>query len=319
MKWVLTGTNGFIGQALSRSLECSNCMWWRLDYRQFCETEQRLVLCDQTGSEICDDLDVVLEGAVVVHCAAIAHDPVFYEERSQIITVNFEKVIELYECLDGYNIKKFIFTSSIGVLGDVSQSSKSLSVLDQANPTSFYAWTKKQAEDGLREKTLSSAKAQILVMRLPVVYGSGAPGNMARLVYLCDKNWPIPVSRAKSRKSFLSISFLIKNIIEHGWRDGCHGSRFVVEHLCDPRPVSVAELIMCIRSRLGRCPRVFYVPSWLDLLLGLIPKIGSSYKRLNANLVMEPTAVPDSSDYDSFGFHAKDVDDMIAHFRGERL
>lgn len=108
----------------------------------------------------------------IVHVSGIVHQRksnVSYEEYYQ---VNVENTYKLASLAKAAGVKQFIFLSTMAVYGDkVSRISKD----NIPNPTSDYGKTKLLAENRLLE--LSDNSFKIAIIRPPMVYGKGCPGN----------------------------------------------------------------------------------------------------------------------------------------------
>jgi nucleoside-diphosphate-sugar epimerase len=103
-------------------------------------------------------------------------------------------------------VKRFIFISSIGVLGNAS--SKKFSETSPVMPHSSYAESKLQAELELIN-IASKTGLEVVIIRPVLVYGAGAPGNFGKLVSLVTKAPMLPFALCHNKRSFISVDNLV--------------------------------------------------------------------------------------------------------------
>jgi UDP-glucose 4-epimerase len=122
-----------------------------------------------------------------------------------------------------------------------------------------------------------------VALRLPLTYGPGVKGNLARLAALAASPWPLPLGGLAVRRSVLSLENLISALdcVLH-----------IETHLrcpiliADPEPVSVAEIVTIFRRAQGRSPALLPVPAFM--LKAAAQALGRSeeYERLSQPLVV---------------------------------
>lgn len=120
---------------------------------------------------------------VVFHVAGVAHisfdpklEPLYYK-------VNRDLAVETAKKAKDEGVKQFIFMSSIIVYGDIGNTT----LIDRNTkpaPNNFYGLSKLQAEEQI--KNLASERFKIVVLRPPMIYGSGSKGNYTRLSKLAQ-------------------------------------------------------------------------------------------------------------------------------------
>lgn len=113
---------------------------------------------------------------VVIHVAAIVHKKENLEMQELYQKVNSIFPVEVAKKAKESGVKKFVFLSSMAVYGKIASPIK-----NDANlaPVTIYGKSKLQAEKKLFK--LADDKFQIVVLRPPMVYGKGCPGNYGRL------------------------------------------------------------------------------------------------------------------------------------------
>jgi nucleoside-diphosphate-sugar epimerase len=95
------------------------------------------------------------------------------------------------------------------------------------------------------------------ILRPVIVYGPGAKANIALIMRIAALPLPLPFGAFKNQRSLLALDNLINAVMI--CLDGAEtlNQTFVV---CDPAPISLAEMLATLREAAGRPPRLFPVP-----------------------------------------------------------
>lgn len=262
MKALVTGASGFIGrhvvdELLRRSIKV------RVVCRQDTASAStvdgvEVVRLSGAGSATTDWVDAVAGCSVVIHLAGRAHilrDSNEDQVRSfQLANVEFTRACSKAAVSAG--VKRFIFMSSIGVHGGASgaQPIRVQSVIKPHNP---YACSKADAERALTE-VVNGSDMELTVLRPPLVYGPGAPGNFGALVSAIERGWPIPLgSVTKNRRSFVAIDNLVALIVASINHPAAANKTFLVS---DGEDLSTADLLRRLGVAMGRPARLLPVP-----------------------------------------------------------
>jgi len=170
MKALVTGERGYIGTRLCEYLNKEGIFTARVSARGGISPE-KLIGCD-----------------VLVHAAALVHQTdknIPYEKYLEINTVLTRNIADAAVTA---GVGHFIFFSTMAVFeGHRFNNGAYISDRTDVSFTSPYASTKYGAEELLKEygRTMT-----VSVLRPPLVYGKGSPGNFGRLIKLSKK---IPV------------------------------------------------------------------------------------------------------------------------------
>lgn len=207
---LVTGASGFLGGALCKVL--SEKMTVRGTVRASSMPNKHegveLVAGELSGNF---DWSVVLEGVTaIVHCAARVHVMRDSAENplEEFRTVNVDGTLNIARQAAVAGVKRFVFISSIGVNGGETFG-KPFSAEDIAAPHTPYAVSKYEAEQGLRALAEESGM-EVVIIRPPLIYGPGAPGNFASLKKLLASGIPVPLGSAtKNRRSFVYLGNLV--------------------------------------------------------------------------------------------------------------
>lgn len=264
-KVVVTGAGGFVGRSLVGAL--SQLPQWsvtavsRNAYFGLGDRRVRYMRINAVDGFTC--WSSILSGQdVVVHVAAVAHQlgnsrDVLDEYRR----VNVDGTLNLARQAIAADVKRFVFISSIGVNGNAS--STPFRVADCENPQNPYALSKLEAEKGLAS-LMSEGRGELVIIRPPMIYGFGAPGNFERLVKLVRLGLPLPFKSLSNRRSFVAIDNLIDLISACLNNPRAAGQVFMVS---DGEDISTSEFIKSVANSLGISVRLFSVPPALLWLM----------------------------------------------------
>jgi len=233
---------------------------------------------DTDWGEGLEDVDAVL------HLAGIAHvkDP----SESTVAAfqqVNVDGTLQLAQQALGAGVRHFIFMSSIGVNGNANL--RPFSSENTPSPKEAYAKSKLHAEFGLKSLCAAAPMAYTIV-RPPLVYGPGAPGNFGLLSTIVSKEMPLPLSGIPNRRSFVSVWNLADLLVHCLLREESRGKTFVVR---DGQDVSTSTFLKMIGEASGHKVRLIRVPHpVLKLGATLLGKRGM-YDKLFDSLQVDDT------------------------------
>jgi UDP-4-keto-D-FucNAc 4-reductase len=254
---LVTGASGFIGRALVAALAGQGRPVVAASRRPF-DLPQGAKLLVTGGAE--DDEAQVRRALsstdVVVHAAGRAH-------RGGGLA-DFEPDIELgvrWARLSAeQGVRRFIQMSSIGVLGTRTFSNPFTEDTPPA-PREPYAKVKLDTEQAI-QRELASATTEWVILRPPMVYGPGAPGNFARLVHAVQRGWPLPFAAVSNRRNLVAIDNLVAAILRCAEHEQAARQVFLV---ADDEAISTAQLVTLIARGLGVPAHTLHVPPpWLD-------------------------------------------------------
>lgn len=284
MKRVLvTGANGFVGGALCRHLQgCGRKVRGavRRNRSQVPREVETLAVGDIDGTT---DWQSCLNGVdSVVHCAARVHvmKEIASDPQAAFRRVNVDASRRLAEQAVEAGVGHFCFLSSIGA---------TLAATD-ARRSSPYQQSKLDAEIALQDIARNSGMT-LVILRPPLVYGDGAPGNFQRLAALIATGWPLPLASLANRRSMLFVGNLA-GAVEAALR--CEASPATALELSDGEDLSTAELARRIGRACGRPARLFPVPPTLLRLAGRLLGRGAAVESLTGTLTINNTAVHES-------------------------
>jgi len=154
-------------------------------------------------------------------------------------------------------VRRFIFMSSIAVMGTSSDAPFDAAM--EPDPQTDYGRSKLEGERAL-ERELAGSETDWCILRPPVVYGPGNPGNMERLLRLIGLGIPLPFGAIRNRRSFMYIDNLIDAVLTVLRHPAPIRARFV---LGDATNLATPELVSALAVASGRRVRQWPVPVWV--------------------------------------------------------
>lgn len=267
---LITGANGFVGRALCAGMLLQG---WQIAGGVRCQRQLpagvRTVVVGSINGETdwLDALDGVNE---VIHLAArvpVMNDTAV-DPLAEFRKVNVDGTLNLARQAAKAGVKRFIFFSSIGVLGSETLLSP-FSELSEPNPHSDYAVSKLEAEEGLK-KICAETGMEFVIIRPPLIYGASAPGNFARLLRLVNLSLPLPLGAINNQRSMVSLENLVDFVNLCIIHPKAANQIFLV---ADGTDVSTPKLIRLLGEGMGKSVRLAPVPvKLLELVASVIGK-----------------------------------------------
>lgn len=274
LKILITGSDGFVGARLSAYLEAQGHNILRVTRSG--TSRGAIAIGDIAEYQGWPSL---LQGVdCVIHCAARAH--VLNEESADPLTAyrntNVVATERLVKAAIEQKVRRFIFLSSIGVLGTNSNGRVPFSELDECLPSEAYSISKLEAEKLIKELCCQTALEYVIV-RPPLVYGPGSKGNFLALIGYVKRRLPFPIFAPRNRRSLIALDNLINFISlcsdESKSKDAANQT-FLIS---DEEVVSTVELLRLLSETYGKDLRVPSVPY---CLMKLLAQVGGKSSRL---------------------------------------
>jgi nucleoside-diphosphate-sugar epimerase len=287
MRVLVTGATGFIGAKLVDFLSLSGdyevVALVRSDKDRHARENVDYIVGDLM--QISDWQDVLSDIDIVVHSAGRAHimndqsdDPL-----AEFRALNTDATLKLAHVSSSYGIKRFIYLSTLKVLGEYTERGKAFSFDSRFDPVDSYAVSKFEAEVGLRELTKNQS-LETVIIRPPLVYGAGVKGNFKRLLNLVKWPIPLPFGAIYNSRSMVSVENLVDLIGTCLWHPNAANSIFLVS---DGQDLSTTDLISLIAKTGGYNIKNIKVPLiLLKFTLLCAGKIGF-YDRLCRSSVVD--------------------------------
>ncbi|MGJ7457436.1 NAD-dependent epimerase/dehydratase family protein [Halomonas sp. RA08-2] len=256
MKILITGASGFVGRHLFGHLMVTPGLVVEGTSRREDVAVLGKPLLRCAGLSATTHWGELLAGVdVVVHSAARAH--VMNDVSDELRVANVDGTLNLARQAAEAGVKRLVFLSSIGVNGNHNQ--RPFTEGDAPQPAEPYAESKLQAERGLHQ-VAEETGLEVVIIRPPLVYGPGAPGNFGLLTRVVEKRLPLPLGDTGNRRSLVSIWNLVDLLTLCLDHPAAAGETFVV---CDAEEVSTSELLRKIGQAAGKPARLFWLPRGL--------------------------------------------------------
>lgn len=288
MTCLLTGASGFIGSALLRTAQLRGLA--------IKPVFRRAVASDGVWPEaviqpaIAGDTDwqSALAGVqVVIHAAARAHvmREAAVDPLAEFREVNVEGTLNLARQAAAAGVRRFVFISSIGVNGGQTFG-QPFTAADAPAPAEPYAVSKLEAERGLLALAASPAgrEMEVVIIRPPLVYGPGAPGNFGRLVAAVHKGICLPLGAVHNRRTLVALDNLVDLILLCTHHPAAANQVLLAG---DAEDLSTTELLRRIGAALGRPARLLPVPvELMEFCAGLLGR-RATVRKICGNLQVD--------------------------------
>ena len=283
-KILVTGASGFIGQSLCETLSKSGRLVLgavrNLNSILINKNIKYIPVGDIAFKKNWKDLLVDVDG--IIHCAGKVHKMIDNKNLDAYSLANINGTKYLAEQAAEVGVKRLVFLSSVKVNGESTDqiAKQKFSHKDKSNPNDSYAISKLEAEKALWEIS-SRTGLEIVVVRLPLVYGYGSKGNLARLIKIVKSGIPLPLSLIKNQRSMIGIDSTIDLLIRCIDYPKASGKTFLAS---DDEDLSTPELIKLIASSMRKKANLFPFPISMLKFLGSVFGRSEEINRLVGSL-----------------------------------
>ena len=125
---------------------------------------------------------------------------------------------------------------------------------------------------------------EVVIIRPPLVYGSGVKANFLGLLKLADTMIPLPFGSIDNKRSMIYVENLVDFISECIYHPAAANQTFLVS---DEQDVSLSQLIHTMRSFFGRPTRLFPVPVFVFRCLAEVTRKSPLIDRLVGDLQID--------------------------------
>ena len=279
MKRVLiTGASGFIGSHLVRDLLRSG-----VEVRALCRrsnAEKRWpVGVEVVGGDVRDEIAMkraASEVDTIFHLASKVHESIdrsaSFEEYK---AVNVTGTCNLLEGAVAGGARGFILFSSVKAMGERTESCQDEAALPR--PETPYGKSKLEAER-LVLKYGSRYDLHVSCLRLPLVYGPGQKGNLARMFAAIDRGSFPPLPEFGNRRSMVHVDNVVQAALLAATHPAARGQCYIVT---DGLDYSTRELYELIAAALKKPIARWRIPAVVLRVLAKVGDIGESVLRRN--------------------------------------
>lgn len=271
MKLLITGSNGFVGRALTTRLERDGHTLVKAT---------RDVIGDIDGAT--DWTALLADCEAVVHLAARVHimNDTAEDPLRECRKTNTEASVNLARQAAQAGVKRFVFISTAKVHGEGRDAPYGES--DTPVPFDAYATSKWEAEQQLA-KVAADTGMELVILRPPLVYGPQVGANFLKLMGLVARSVPLPLGAIHNRRSMVFISNLVDAICQSISHPKAAGHTFLVS---DGQDVSSAQLVQLLANALGKRAWLIPVPVVILKLAGTLLGKQAQIERLTGSFAV---------------------------------
>lgn len=196
---LITGSSGYVGSHLADNLEqlgnkvsrlnLKNTLWKELDFKQY---------------------------DAIIHTAALVHNNDPNAQLAEYFRVNMHLTFNLAMEAKKCGVKHFVFMSTMAVFGEDGKIGEMVELTNPTNlkPVTNYGISKAKAEAKIRE--IADDNFKVAIIRPPMIYGVGSPGNFTKLIKVAKRLPIIPnLSNARSALYIKHLEQFVNEIIKH--------------------------------------------------------------------------------------------------------
>lgn len=263
MKVLLTGSSGFVGQALLARLASQPALDLVAVSRRpvfglpasVAHTQVADIAANTAWQPVLQGVQVVIHAAARVH---VMNDKVA-DPLAEFRKVNVDGTLNLARQAVIAGVKRFIFISSIKVNGESTAPGKPYSAESQPAPVDPYGISKLEAELALRALAAETG-LEVVIIRPPLVYGPGVKANFRSMMRWLSKGIPLPLGAIHNRRSLVALDNLVDLIATCTEHPAAANQTFLVS---DGEDLSTSQLLRRMGGALGRPARLLPIPAWL--------------------------------------------------------
>lgn len=247
MKLFVTGSESFIGKRLFQ--RCKELGIEAIGVDSVVGDKSRTTKADIRDATIAD---LIPDGSLIVHLAAISRDPDCHADPRNAFDVNVNGTLNIASAAEKRNAKQFIFASSEWVYGDVSNDEVQLedNPINVTTMKSEYALTKIVGEQCL--KTTCKIPA-VTVLRFGIVYGPRTSNWSAveALFNAVREKDLVSVGSLATGRRFIHVDDIVSGILKSVGRTG-----FEIFNLSGDKIIILGDIIKESSEILGKHPKI---------------------------------------------------------------
>lgn len=289
---LVTGANGFVGNALCQALAREGHR-----VRGAVRNAARSSSSDAAVAELIAVGDIgpatdwhaaMADVDRVVHLAARTHVPrdTGVEALAQYRHVNVEATRRLAQTAARCGVKRFVFVSSVKVNGE-STGVQPFTESDAPRPEDAYGISKWEAEQAIWQIAAQSG-LEAVVLRPPLAYGPGVKGNFLHLLQAVARGWPLPLGSIRNRRSLVFVANLVDAIITAASSPAAAGNAYLVS---DGEDVSTPDLVRALAKALAVPARLYPCPMALLKFGAVMVGRTAAVSRLTGSLQIDSSKI----------------------------
>lgn len=284
-RFLVTGSNGFVGKALCAELhERAFTVRAALRSANLLVENAEVVAVGGINGDTCWD-DTLKGITAVVHLAARVHvmEDNSADPLAEFRRVNVAGTEHLARSAAACGVKRFVYVSSIKVNGEATDGARRFSETDSPDPQDPYGISKLEAEQALH-RVAAETGLEVVIVRPPLVYGAGVKGNFAQMIKVLSKGIPLPLASVKNLRSLIYVGNLVDALILCATHPAATGQTYLV---CDGEDISTSDLLRQLGAAMGHPARMLPCPQALLKLAGRMTGKAGQIDRLLGSLQVD--------------------------------
>ncbi|WP_166112039.1 NAD-dependent epimerase/dehydratase family protein [Pseudoalteromonas sp. Z9A5] len=259
-KVLVTGASGFVGQFLSNDKRAQKFYFLSQKSSQNSNWYKTKDFSAENDINFNVSLNKI---SVVIHLAAVAHK--YDVNEDYIHKVNHKAALGLAKQAADAGVRRFIYLSTVSVYGNQAH----IDINVELNPIDYSSKVRVDVENELI-KLGSNTGMEIVIIRSPLIYGKGAPGNFGTLLKIAEKNLPLPLGAINNKRSYVALDNVIDLLITCIEHPNAANQTFLAS---DDENISTSNLLKKLTLAAGKKPWLLPVPvSLLKLIASIIGK-----------------------------------------------
>lgn len=263
-RYLVTGAGGFIGRVLCERLEREGARVYRLS-RNAAGSDAIAADLGRDAIPELDDvrLDAAFHLAARVHIVDDGHDA-----EAEHTRVTVEGTRDLLRAASDAGAGAFVFFSTCAVMPEGSSSA--MDETASPEPTTSYGRAKLRAEELVLDMNGKGGMRTVCI-RLPMVYGPGHKGPLARMIRAIDRGVFPPLPEYPGKRSLIHVEDAVRAAMLVAAKPEAAGKVYIV---AEPRAYSSREIYEIVLESLGRRPPAWGLPRGVLATAAVIADLG---------------------------------------------
>jgi nucleoside-diphosphate-sugar epimerase len=289
-RFLVTGANGFVGKLICAELQSQGYevrgAVRRSDVILNCKVSR--VTVGEINSQT--DWSAALAGVdVVIHLAARVHvmKETSVNPLDEFRSTNVHGTEHLARSAAAHGVKRFVFVSSIKVIGEETSGGHRYAELDSSSPKDPYGVSKWEAEQALH-RVAKETGLEVVIVRPPLVYGAGVKGNFAQMLRVLAKGIPLPLASVSNLRSLVYLGNFVDALLTCATHPAAAGQTYLVS---DGEDVSTPALLRQVGAAMGHPARLLPCPPVLLKMAGRVLGRSEQLERLLGSLQVDSSKI----------------------------